>query len=187
MSSIKTKQKSRLDNQVKLVTVPLVQLKAQGAGEFAYALTGGTNKSAVRAAQSGALDQDYDAIKVVHRNANGRVVAESVMSLGRSDANATVSVVDRAGQSAIRALSDRAEKLVAHQARMAAQKGWTADVRFIVAADRDIDEVQRKHGLVDAEPVDTSHLESYATVQAGRDPGTTFDMKRARKRRGGGS
>lgn len=182
MSQIKTKP--RLANAVKVVPMNLTQLTAQAVGEVVGAY--GLSENAIRAAQSGALSGDYEAVSVLHRNAEGRVVGRSNFNLGAHEPGKMVNVVDREGQSALAALSKKAEALVAHDVRAAQRRGWTSEARYVLREGLDYEEVKRRHGLCDGEPIDFDG-ESYAKVTLGRDPSSSVDMQRARRRRGDGS
>ncbi len=182
MSQIKTKP--RLASAVKIVPINLVQLKAQAAGEVLGAY--GLSESAIKAAQSGVLAGDYDAVSVLHRNSSGRVVGRSNFNIGATEPGKQVNIVDREGQSALAALSKKAEALVAHDARAAQRRGYVSEARFVIREGVDYEEAKRRHGLCDGEPIEFDG-ESYAKVTVGRDPGTSFDMQRARRRTGDGA
>ena len=182
MSQIKSKP--RLANAVKIIPVNLIQLTAQAVGEVvgAYGLSG----NAIKAAQSGVLAGDYDAVSVLHRNASGRVVGRSNFNIGAPEPGKQVNVVDREGQSALAALSKKAEALVSHDVRAAQRHGWTSEARFVIREGVDYEEAKRRHGLCDGEPIDFDG-ESYAKVTLGRDPSSSLDMQRARRQGGGNS
>lgn len=182
MFQIKTKP--RLANAVKIIPVNLVQLKAQAVGEVVGAY--GLSENAIKSAQSGVLAGDYEAVSVLHRNAEGRVVGRSNFNIGATEPGKTVNVVDREAQSALAALSKKAEALVSHDVRAAQRHGWTSEARYILREGVDYEEVKRRHGLCDGEPINFDG-ESYAKVTLGRDPSSSVDMQRARRRKEDGS
>jgi hypothetical protein len=175
MPQIKTKP--RLANAVKVIPVNLTQLMAQGAGEIVGAY--GMSDSAIKAAQSGVLAGDYDAVSVLHRNGTN-------FNIGATEPGKMVSVVDREGQSALAALSKKAEALIAHDVRAAKRHGWTSEARYVLRDGVDYEEVKRRHGLCDGDPIDFDG-EAHAKVTLGRDPGSSVEMQRARRRKGDGS
>jgi hypothetical protein len=182
MSQIKTKP--RLANAVKVIPVNLLQLKAQAVGEVMHAY--GLSEAAIKAAQSGALSGDYDTVSVLHRNPSGRIVGRSNFNLGVDEPGKQVNVVDREGQSALAALSKKAEALIAHDVRSAQRRGYTSEARFVIRDGVDYEDAKRRHGLCDGDPIDFDG-ESYAKVTLGRDPGSSVDVQRARRRKGEGS
>jgi hypothetical protein len=182
MPQIKTKP--RLANAVKVIPVNLTQLMAQGAGEIVGAY--GMSDSAIKAAQSGVLAGDYDAVSVLHRNGSGRIVGRTNFNIGATEPGKMVSVVDREGQSALAALSKKAEALIAHDVRAAKRHGWTSEARYVLRDGVDYEEVKRRHGLCDGDPIDFDG-EAHAKVTLGRDPGSSVEMQRARRRKGDGS
>jgi hypothetical protein len=177
MSQIKNKP--RLANAVKIIPVNLLQLKAQAVGEVVGAY--GLSQTAIKAAQSGVLAGDYESVSVLHRNASGRVVGRADFNIGATEPGRLVNVVDRDGQSALAALSRKAEALVSHDVRAAQRRGWTSEARYMIREGLDYDEVKQRHGLCDGEPIQFDG-ESYAKVTLGRDPGSSVDMQRARRR-----
>jgi hypothetical protein len=178
MSQIKTKP--RLANAVKIIPVNLTQLKAQAVGEVLGAY--GLSAAAIKAGQSGALSGDYEAVSVLHRNASGRIVGRSNFNIGADEPGRTVNVVDREGQSALAALSKKAEALIAHDVRSAQRRGYTSEARFVIREGVDYEDAKRRHGLCDGEPIEFDG-ESYAKVTLGRDPSSSIEVQRARRRK----
>ncbi len=161
------------------VDVGMRQLRAQAMGEVlnAYRLSEGS----IRAAQSGALDDDYARIDIVHRSArSGKVVGRASIELPECEPSAVVSVVSRDGQSALAAYSQKCEALIAHDARNARRRGHVSEAQYVVRDGRDLDAVKQKHGLVDAEAYEFDGG-TYAEVNPSRDPGATFRIEKRRR------
>ena len=123
---------SKLKPNPRLKPVATVKVKtrallAQGGGEVFHAH--GCSENAVRAAQSSILDGDVSALKLLHRNKDGRVVGTTTYTVPTVDADAEVSVVDRDGQSGLRAISQKMEAVVAHSVQQAKRKGWSSEAK----------------------------------------------------------